>query len=181
MWFNEHTGNRIGFFDAKDMILSEYEIPTRPADGFVVYPLNIALDPNANNKLWFSEWNTNKFGVLDTGIQIPFNIKANSNEIIINQNQTTELVFEITKTANLHQNNSTISFMASSSMMSNSELANMTAKFFPPTLNMSEFENISKIRLVLESNDMQKGDYILGIGATDGSATKPIFLNLRIR
>jgi streptogramin lyase len=180
MWFNEHTGNRIGFFDTKNMTLSEYEIPTRPADGFVVYPLNIALDPNDNNKLWFSEWNTNKFGVLDTSIQIPFNIKANSNEIVINPNQTTELVFEITKTANLHQNNSTISFMASSSMMSNSELANMTVKFFPPTLNMSEFENTSKIRLVLESNGTQKGDYMLGIGATDGSVTKSVFLTLRI-
>lgn len=181
LWFNEHTGNRIGFFDTKDVALSEYEIPTRPADGFVVYPLNIALDPNNTNKLWFSEWNTNKFGVLDTSIQIPFNIKADSNGIIINQNQTTEIVFEITKTANMHQNNSTISFVASSSMMSNSELANMTAKFFPPTLNMSEFENTAKIRLMLESNGTQKGDYMLGIGATDGSVTKSLFLNLKVR
>jgi len=181
IWFNEHTGNRIGFFDTKNMALSEYEIPTRPADGFVVYPLNIALDPNDANKLWFSEWNTNKFGVLDIDIPIPFDIKADSDEIVIGPNQTAELVFEITKTANIHLNNSTISFMVSSSMMSNSELTNMTAKFFPPTLNLSEFGNTSKIRLVLESNGTHKGDYMLGVGATDGSVTKSVFLNLRIR
>ncbi len=180
IWFNEHTGNRIAFFDTKHMTLSEYEIPTRPADGFVVYPLNIALDPNDTNKLWFSEWNTNKFGVLDTSISIPFDIKADSDGIVIGPNQTTEFVFEIAKTANSRSDNSTISLMASSSMMPNSELANMTAKFFPSTLNLSEFEN-SRIRLVLESNGTQKGDYMLGIGATDGTVTKSLFLNLKVR
>lgn len=182
IWFNEHTGNRIAFFDVKNEILTEYEIPSRPVDGFVVYPLNIALDPTDNNKIWFSEWNINKFGVLDTNISAPFDIRVDSNITTIDSDQTAELVFDVTKTSgHLPENNTKISFSASSSMSPNSELVNMTAKFLPSTIDLSEIDQHTKIRLVLQNNGTKQANYTLGISATNGVVTKSVFLGLEIR
>ncbi|HMK32309.1 MAG TPA: hypothetical protein VK431_01655, partial [Nitrosopumilaceae archaeon] len=43
IWFNEHEGNKIAFFNTIERTLTEYEIPSRPTDGYLVYPLNIAV------------------------------------------------------------------------------------------------------------------------------------------
>lgn len=182
IWFNEHTGNRIAFFDVKNEVLTEYEIPSRPVDGFVVYPLNIALDPTDNNKIWFSEWNINKFGVLDTNISAPFDIRVDSDIITIDSDQTAELVFDVTKTSGqLPENNTKISFSASSSMSPNSELVNMTAKFSPSTIDLSEINQSAKITLVLQNNGTKQANYTLGVSATNGVVTKSVFLGLEIR
>ncbi len=88
-WFNEHGGNRIGFFNITSTKLTEYEIPSKPSDGFVVYPLNLSIDPQ-QNKVWFSEWNTDKIGVVDGSIPVPFDIETDKNEIIRDGNKITQ-------------------------------------------------------------------------------------------
>lgn len=88
-WFNEHGGNRIGFFNTTSMKMTEYEIPSKPSDGFIVYPLNISVDPR-QNKAWFSEWNTDKIGVVDGSIPMLYDIETDKNEIIRNDNKITQ-------------------------------------------------------------------------------------------
>jgi streptogramin lyase len=90
LWFNEHYGNRIAFFDITNTTLTEYEIPTRNQSlGYIGNALNIAIDPtDSNNKLWFSEYNHDKIGVVDRTVPIPFNIHSPINNKVIIFNTT---------------------------------------------------------------------------------------------
>jgi streptogramin lyase len=83
-WFNEHGGNRVGFFDITINKITEYEIPSRPPGGIVVYPLNIAVDSHNPDKAWFSEWNTDKIAVVDRSEPIPFDLEAAPEQITQN-------------------------------------------------------------------------------------------------
>ncbi len=178
IWFNEHTGNRIAFFDTNNMTMTEYEIPSRPADGYVVYPLNIAVDQNGN-KVWFSEWNTDKIGVIDTKA-LPFGLRAGVDQIEISgKNGTTAIDLEITGSETL-RNNANLSLKATSSMDPTSRLLNMTAKFTKENISLSAHKT-EKVTLNLQSHNIPAGNHTLGISATDGAATKSIFVNLVIR
>src|SRR5919198_2370646 len=85
LWFNEHYGNRIAFFNITDTTLTEYEVPTRNQSlGYIGNALNFAVDPaDSNNKVWFSEYNHDKIGVVDRNISIPFDIHSFTNKTII--------------------------------------------------------------------------------------------------
>jgi len=179
IWFNEHTGNRIAFFDTASMTMTEYEIPSRPSDGYVVYPLNIAIGPNG--KAWFSEWNADKIGMIDTAIPIPFDIRSDSNRIILsNEDNTSEISFEISRNESL-RNNVTLSFKLSSSIDPTSNLVNMTGKFSRENINLLSMNQTEKIILDLQSHDAKSGNYTLGISATDGMVTKSVFVDLIIK
>src|SRR2546422_6002082 len=83
-WFNEHEGNRIAFFNTTAMTLLEYEVPTRDLfNGYIANALTLSADPNDNNKVWFTEFNHDKIGVLDRSPPIPFDIKSSANKITI--------------------------------------------------------------------------------------------------
>lgn len=177
IWFNEHTGNRIAFFDTKNMTMTEYEIPSRPADGYVVYPLNIAVD-QIGSKIWFSEWNTDKIGAIDAKT-LPFGLKVEVSQITMSgKNGTTAIDLEITGSETL-RNNANLSLKATSSMDPASRLLNMTAKFSKENISLSAHKT-EKVTLYLESHNAPAGNHTLGISATDGAATKSIFVNLVI-
>ncbi|MBI3600303.1 MAG: hypothetical protein HY097_06645 [Nitrospinae bacterium] len=58
IWFVEHIGNKIGFFDPAAEQFTEYDIPTPQSN-----PYDIAIDSEGN--VWFVEWNGGKIGKLD--------------------------------------------------------------------------------------------------------------------
>lgn len=65
IWFNEHEGNAIAYFDTDNSTLVEYQIPTRGVLwGNTSNPLKFALDERGS--VWFTEWSENKFGVLQS-------------------------------------------------------------------------------------------------------------------
>jgi len=81
-WFNEHEGNRIAFFNTTAMTLSEYEVPTRdPFNGYIANVLTLSADPNDNNKVWFTEFNHDKIGVIDRSPPISFDINSSEDKI----------------------------------------------------------------------------------------------------
>ena len=83
-WFNEHEGNRIAFFNTTAKTLLEYEVPTRdPLNGYIANALTLSADPNDNNKVWFTEFNHDKIGVLDKSPPIPFDINSSATKITI--------------------------------------------------------------------------------------------------
>jgi streptogramin lyase len=87
LWFNEHTGNRIAYLNTTDTTLTEYEIPTRnPSTGYMSNALNIDVDPNDGSRIWFSEYNYDKIGVVDYQTTIPFKIKSSQRDIIMSTN-----------------------------------------------------------------------------------------------
>jgi len=182
-WLNEHTGNRIGFFDTVTMVLTEYEIPTRPSDGYIVYPLGVAVDPADSKKMWFSEWNTDKIAVVDRSIPIPFDISSDVTKVVLsNHNDTTKTHIKVTKNDNIGipSYNKIVSLKVSSSMEPAAGLVNMTAIFSTDTIDLTEITEETTLQLTLQNHYAPPGNYNLAISATDGSVTKSMFLNLVI-
>lgn len=180
-WFNEHTGNRIGFFDTVTMVLTEYEIPTRPSDGYIVYPLGIAVDPADSKKLWFSEWNTDKIAVVDRSIPVPFNIHSDVTKVVLsNHNDTARIHINVTKNDSIviPSYNKIVSLKVSSSMEPAAGLVNMTAILSTDTIDLAEITEEATLQLTLQNHYAPSGNYVLAISATDGSVTKSIFLDL---
>lgn len=178
LWINEHTGNKIAFFNTTNTTLLEYEISSRPLDGIIVYPLGLTV---THDSVWFSEWNTDKIGVIDKTISIPFDISTDISQIIIPKNTDGEHVmidFTIHKNQEI-VSKTPISFVVSSSMEPALGLVNMTAKFSNDKISSSEIED-SKIRLLIESDFAPVGNYTLAISATDGLITKSVFVNMMI-
>ncbi|MGI0076277.1 MAG: hypothetical protein ACREAJ_00035 [Nitrosopumilaceae archaeon] len=182
-WFNEHTGNKIGFFDIEKMELIEYNIPSRPYNGYIVYPLNIATDPTNDDLLWFSEWNTNKIGKIDKSISLPFEIVPNKGENIVFQDDdksfSAKIAVNLIKNKNefYEENTHNIVFLnASSSLELNGGLGNMTVTFSTDHLYLIEL-NEERIDILVQNIPINK-NYTLSISATDGIVTKSIFFEL---
>jgi sugar lactone lactonase YvrE len=196
LWFNEHTGNRIAYLNTTDTILTEYEIPTRnPSTGYISNALNIDVDPNDGNRIWFSEYNYDKVGVVDYQIPIPFELKANQRDVIIstdkqNSTQKEQINFEAViqpKNITLTKTNTktdVITFKVSSSMTQFGKLKNISASFVPHSVNRSNMLQTIPLKLILspdEDKQISPGNYTLGISATDGVVTRTSFLNLILK
>jgi streptogramin lyase len=182
-WFNEHTGNRIGFFDTTQLVLTEYEIPTRPSDGYIVYPLGVAVDPADSKKLWFSEWNTDKIAVVDRSIPIPFDIRSDVKKVVLSgYNDTVKIHIQIIKNDNIdiQSHNKIVSPKVSSSMEPAAGLVNMTSFFSAENIDLTKITKSTTLQLTLQNHYAPFGNYILAVSATDGSVTKSIFLDLVI-
>jgi len=178
LWINEHEGNKIAFFDTVNKTLTEYEIPSRPADGYLVYPLNIATDPLDGKKLWFSEWNTDKFGMLNGAGQIAFDIHSKVKKVILGNDTSKQQSINIEITKNNFAKNSTVFLNASSSISPNAGLGNLRVTFSD---NVIDLTRIHQVQLLLRNNSVQPGNYTLGISASDGIVTKTIFIDMEIQ
>ncbi|HYT41087.1 MAG TPA: hypothetical protein VEP90_01955, partial [Methylomirabilota bacterium] len=174
-WFNEHEGNRIAFFNTTALTLSEYEVPTRnPFNGYIANVLTLSADPNDNNKVWFTEFNHDKIGVLDKSPPIPFDINSSATKITIlsssnkitqknaspaaatlNVEVTTKKSFNSSSFFNTTNANRTLIFLNSSSSMNPlGKFVNMTSKFYPTSiidLNKNRSEN-AQSNLILQRN-----------------------------
>jgi len=167
-----------------DLTLVEYEIPSRPADGSIVYPLGISVD--SQNNVWFSEWNVNKIGIIDGNKPIPFDIIVNSTKITIpsNSNENPTLI-EITvlkeddSPLNVNETN-TIFLKTSSTMDPSLGLVNITATFTNEMIFLNETTKSESVQLLINSNFPPSGNYTLAISATNGEVTKSVFLDLII-
>ncbi|TLX67266.1 MAG: hypothetical protein E6L02_03305 [Thaumarchaeota archaeon] len=178
IWFNEHEGNKIAFFNTVDRTLTEYEIPSRSTDGYLVYPLNIAIDQLDSNKLWFSEWNTDKFGMVDAQIPISFEIHSDKNKIVLgNDSKQQSVVIEISKNSLAPYDNNIVFLNASSSVEPNAGLGNVDVKFF---VNAVDLSKTHQVQLLLRNDSAPPGNYTLGISGSDGKVTKTVFLDLEI-
>ena len=183
-WFNEHTGNKIGFFNTEKMELIEYEIPSRPSEGYIVFPLSIATDPTNDDLLWFSEWNTDKIGVVDKSIPIPFDLVPEKDEIVFLQNNN-EKSDNAWITVNIIKNQSFIEenvhnmvwLNASSTLELNAGLGDMHVNFSTNHIDLTKINEKVKVDILLQ-NITETGNHILSISATNGIITKSIFFNL---
>jgi len=208
-WFNEHEGNRIAFFNTTAKTLLEYEVPTRdPFNGYIANALTLSADPNDNNKVWFTEFNHDKIGVLDKSPPIPFDINSSATKITIlsssnkitqknaspvaatlNVQVTTEKSFNsssLINNTNININHTLIFLNASSSMNPLGKFVNMTAKFYPTSIiDFNKDRSVTaQANIVLQRNDsipISPGNYTLGISATNGIVTKSIFRYLFVK
>jgi streptogramin lyase len=173
LWFNEHQGNKIGCFDLENNTLIEYNIPSVPKDGYLTYPLNVSQDPKDEKILWFSEWNTDKVGVINGHIPVPFLITPSKKEITLGSNKADDTI-NLKIRGSLHNSNS-VSLNASSSITSTAELGNLQARFSSDMVDLSQDRQVS---LSFHNGGISPGNYTIGISASDGYVTKTVFLNL---
>ena len=175
LWFNEHEGNKLAYFDTVNKTMVEYNIPSRPKDGYLTYPLNIATDPRDENILWFSEWNTDKIGKINGHMPIPFSISADTDKVVLNCDASKETVVNLDVTGQSTYNMNRVFINASSSITPTAGFGNVDAKISPDVLDLST-EHESK--LILQNYAALPGNYTLGVSVSDGLVTKTIFLNL---
>jgi hypothetical protein len=189
-----------------DSTLSEYEVPTRdPLNGYIANVLTLSSDPNDNDKVWFTEFNHDKIGVLDISSPIPFDLDSpiTSHNLTIlssptnnktQNNASSEVAttnVEVTRKVSFNNandiNHSSLVFLnASSSMNPLGRFVNMTAKFYPTSVinftKMNDCIQKAEVQLLLQRNDSNSipaGNYTVGISSTDGKVTKSIFKQLR--
>ncbi len=197
IWFNEHQGNRIAFLNITDHELTEFEIPNNslpdPSPYMLnnivsrqnlmdqkayyeqVFTLNLSLDPLNSNRLWFSQWNNDKLGVVDRSTSVPFDIKSDSIRVVLSGNNT------IQENASVNvkiYGNKVLFLKASSSMEPNGEFAKISVNFTKDFIDFSKESSPALTKLELQNNGAKPGNYTLGISATDGAVTKTIFMDL---
>lgn len=178
IWFNEHEGGNIGFFDTNKNVLTEYKLQN---ESDVVFMLNLAVDPQDPDKAWFSEWNADKIGVVNRNIPVPFEISSNTRLLVFDkvvQNDAT-VDIQIAKVST-NEIRHLLILNTTTTMTPNGELENMTSSLSQSMVDLSQTQSASA-KLVLYDKSVQSGNYTLGISAGNGFVTKTIFLKLTVR
>lgn len=182
VWFNEHRGNRIAFFDFANRTLTEYEVPTRnPQMGYIANVLTIAADPANENRIWFTEWSEDKIGYVDRSVPIPFDIHTSDKQIVIEKGQTVQIDIEVIRNSELELFNNTLSFNASSSAVISGVLLNATVSFSPSAIDLSKVSNMQAVTLELKNEGIRQGQHILAVSATDGAVIRTVYLELVVK
>jgi virginiamycin B lyase len=205
LWFNEHYGNAIAFFDVKNNTMVEYHIPTKdPFWGNASNPLRFVFDNNGS--VWFTEWTENKIGVIhkEKMNNLPIilspsknNIsldkasgKGDSVDILIYKNNSNPLINNINKSLTNQSSSqlSNITMFATSSISKIGSLLNMTGSFSPDRFYITndDISNSSQpLKTILKiepSKDVVPGNYTLTISArynNEVTYSKIIDLNIK--
>ena len=205
IWFNEHQGNRIGFFNTTDHTLVEFNIPNNQAPELspymlnnpvarqnildqnayysAIFTLNLSLDPQDPNRLWFSQWNNDKIGVVDRSKPVSFDIHSDVTRVVLSGNDSAQqkatISIDVTKNHYISEDNRNVVFLtASSTMVPNGEFTKVAANFTNNTIDFTK-QNLP-VQLVLQNEGAKPGNYTIGISASDGLVTKTIFVDLNI-
>jgi virginiamycin B lyase len=168
IYFPQHGGNRISKIDTRSGLMTEYDIPTGPLS--TVLFISVSDD---GNKVWFTEWASNKIGYLDTTIPIPLHMRviqnnnnnytntssssSNNNNILVlkkNQSKTIDVLLNAEKVNNSSSSLSLNEVEVSLTGMSDSGIKGITYTAKPERVNMSSFSTIkSNIDLNVEENN----------------------------
>lgn len=144
VYFTQHGGNKISKISANTGIMSEYDIPTGPISASVF----LALSQGAE-KVWFTEWASNKIGYLDNTLNVPLSLQIeNSN------NNTFPIILKINELYPLHilltrENTFSSPLLRLSEVelsvigMTDSGLKGLTYTAKPQRVNMSESSSIN--------------------------------------
>jgi len=205
LWFNEHYGNAIAFFDVKNNTMVEYHIPTKdPFWGNASNPLRFVFDNNGS--VWFTEWTENKIGVIhkEKMNNLPIilspsknNIsldkasgKGDSVDILIYKNNSNPLINNSKKSLTNQSSTqlSNITMFATSSISKIGSLLNMTGSFSPDRFYITNDDTsnssqpLKTILKIEPSKDVVPGNYTLTISArynNEVTYSKIIDLNIK--
>jgi virginiamycin B lyase len=185
LWFNEHTGNKIGKFDSRNNVLTEYWIPTQnPLWGMCEPQSNtdacgianaLQFSIGKNNQLWFSEWTENKLGMLNTSSPIPFKVNIDENIVQVDTGQTKEIPIIISSEKDVN-----VRMIASSTLTPTGGFGNSTASFSQDSIQLKPGEEKRVSLLITPSQDTRAGDYTMMIGVEDDRVSQMKAITLRI-
>lgn len=146
IWFNEHYGNAIAYFDIENNTLVEYIIPSiNPLWGNSSNPLKFIIDKEGS--VWFTEWTENKLGVIpkDKIDHLPLSLSISKEKMIIDSKNgigdSVEVYIKKNSMNETNSNNNTediktelsnkdnITMYVTSSISEIGELRNLTSNF----------------------------------------------------
>ncbi|MGI0101497.1 MAG: hypothetical protein ACREA7_02755 [Nitrosotalea sp.] len=179
IWFNEHEGGSVGFL-ADNLTLTEFHLQNIPQNSIPLM-LNLATDPTTSDKLWFSLWTVDEIGVVDKSVLSPFDLMVSDDKVTLSKSEN-HAVIHVTVIKNPTVNTKDVVFLnASSTMLSDGSLENMTAQFSIPTLSITgQTQNKTVIDLTLNDQSLEKGNYTIGLSAGDPLLTKTVFVYLTV-
>ena len=201
LWFNEHEGNAISYFDPKNDTMVEYHIPTRSKIwGNTSNPLQFAIDHTGS--IYFTEWTENKVGILKSNsidkIPIFMNISKNLIELNSNKEDKGERIPIYLYNNEMNNNSSKtdlpkfknddgkVKMFVSSSISKSGQLWNITGNFSKDEFLISEIPTTMPYNLTLDINptkDVIPGNYTLTISAryNENSITYSKIIDMIIR
>jgi virginiamycin B lyase len=182
LWFNEHTGNKIGRFDPEELALVEYWIPSQnrawtlcPPEATVcgiANAMQFAVDPE--NQLWFTEWTENKIAKLDASKQVPIAVVTPA-EVALARGGSTEIKVTVVASSDFSGK-----MMASGTFMPNAALGNSTGIFSEESVSLSSGGSKEVSYTFTAAQDLKEGQYtiMLGAGNDDVSYMKAVRVNI---
>ena len=185
LWFNEHTGNKIGKFDSKNNVLTEYWIPTQNPLWGMCEPQSstsacgianaLQFSIGKNNQLWFSEWTENKLGMINTSSPIPFKVKIDESIVQVEPGQTKEIPITISSDKDVD-----VRMIASSTLTPTGGFGNSTASFSQDSIVLKPGDEKRVSFLITPSQDTRTGYYTMMIGVEDDRVSQMKAITLRI-
>lgn len=157
VWFCEHWGNRVSYFDPVSQTMVEFAIPTGP----ISTTLWITLAPNG--EIWFTEWATNKIGVVHPNLPVPFTVDVPSDRSQLTPGQETTL-FVSTKVTAQVGGNGTLRY-SWSSYVPNEVQVTFSPQAYPTFATLAETSTQARVRL---SERVRPGNYTISIGIDTG-------------
>jgi virginiamycin B lyase len=182
LWFNEHTGNKIGRFDPEELALVEYWIPSQnrawalcPPEATVcgiANAMQFAVDPE--NHLWFTEWTENKIAKLDASKQVPIAVVTPA-EVALARGESTEIKVTVVASSDFSGQ-----MIASGTFMPNAALGNSTGIFSEESVSLSSGSSKEVSYTFTAAQDLKQGQYtiMLGAGNDDVSYMKAVRVNI---
>lgn len=183
-WFVEHYGNRIAFFETKNKILTEYEIPSRdPAWDYISNAIGMAIDPNNPDKLWFSELYLDKIGMVDRSMPVPFEIIIPYDNLKVDKKNKNQIIVDFTINilpSDAPIKNNEIFLKKSSSITVSAGFGNMTVQIEPDHFKISGLDTFEG-KLILDGiQNVTRGNYTVSVSVTDGTVTKTDYVLLNV-
>lgn len=183
VWFNEHEGNAIAYFDIANSTLVEYQIPTRPAAwGNTSNPLQFDMDDEGS--VWFTEWSENKIGVLRSDAMndppLGLSLSKDALEIDLEAQKGDSLEISVLSLADNVQD-LRVEMTAAGSVSVSGRLSDLKVEFDEESFSLDETQHTASLSIEPLSDKLEPGDYTLTIGARYGSVTVNKIVDLKIK
>ena len=191
LWFSEHEGNSIAYFDTANSTLVEYQIPSRGKIwGNTSNPLQFTLDKNGS--VWFTEWTENKIGLLDSekAKNLPLWISIPANNTTINLDKEKDhsgksiRIFVYPNRSSLDEGveEKPVQMTVAGTLSYTGKLWNLTGQFIKEKFYFpkgSTDPHIVTLKLT-PNQDLVPGNYMLTVGARYGTVTYSKMVNLNV-
>lgn len=179
--FNEHTGNKIAQFNPVEKTLVEYWIPTQNK-AFSSCPIDNKTSSNScgianalqlttskkSNQLWFTEWSENKIGKVDKARPLPFYVTINPQGVVVNKGHSKNIK------VNIVSNSSSVvdlNMLSSGTFTPTGDLGNSTGIFSQESISIAPGQTKEISYIFTPRSDLNRGDYMLMLGAENDSVS----------
>lgn len=156
IYFAQHGGNRISVIDEAG-VMTEYEIPTGPLS-------TVVFIASSDDKVWFTEWASNKIAYLDTGMQVPFTINIEKTAVTLDRSGPQNIAVSLNSSAAVNPV-SLSEVEIGLTGMTESGLRGVTYGAKPPRVNLQDASSAeSKIQLIAQETAVP-GNYVAMVRA----------------